>query len=270
VYSKQQPWNSDQSLLVIENRGGSPSPLVLDGKTYAPKQSLCPSLHPYDYRWHPSRDHASELIDVDAAGTELRWLDVRTCTRTRTWSLPLTSDYGIGSGEGNPSSDGRFVAVGNNQAMVVVDMDPRPPFVPYPSKRIGPVYTFPPCSLGVVPCQIDWVSISPSGKYVVVKYSGADSTADAHRVFEVDPQTRSRSSRTAAWRGVPVRCGSYATAGRNGFVHSSRSSTPTWRWTAFRPGRGRGSIGSAAPVRAPAWVRGGRVIKSATQCATDG
>ena len=104
TYSKQQPWNADQSLLVIENRGGSPSPLVLDGKTYAPRQSLCPSLHPYDYRWHPSREHASELIDVNESGTELRWLDVRTCTRTRNWSLPLTADYGIGSGEGNPST----------------------------------------------------------------------------------------------------------------------------------------------------------------------
>ena len=208
VYSKQQPWNSDQSLLVIENRGGSPSPLVLDGKTYAPRQSLCPSLHPYDYRWHPSREHASELIDVDGSGTELRWLDVRTCTRTRSWTLPLTSDYGIGSGEGNPSSDGRFVAVGNNQAMVVVDMDPRPPFLPYPSKRIGPVYTFPPCSLGVVPCQIDWVSISPSGKYVVVKYSGVDSTADAHRVYEVDPNSLALKPHVMA--AGSVRCGSFA------------------------------------------------------------
>ena len=34
VYSKQQPWSSDGSLIVTENRGGgSPSPMFLDGTT---------------------------------------------------------------------------------------------------------------------------------------------------------------------------------------------------------------------------------------------
>src|SRR6058998_1974651 len=38
VYSKQQPWNSDETMISIENRsGGSPSPLILDGTTYQPK-----------------------------------------------------------------------------------------------------------------------------------------------------------------------------------------------------------------------------------------
>src|SRR5262245_28637550 len=38
VYSKQQPWNADETLISIENRGasGSPSPLILDGLTYEP------------------------------------------------------------------------------------------------------------------------------------------------------------------------------------------------------------------------------------------
>ena len=215
VYSKQQPWNSDQSLLIIENRGGSPSKLVLDGKSYLPKQSLCPSLQPYDYRWHPSRERPTVLIDVNSSGSELRWIDVQTCTRTRSWSLPIAADYGIGSGEGNPSNDGRFVAIGNDQAMVVVDMDPRPPFAPYPNRRIGPVYTFPPCSLATTPCRIGHLSISPSGRYVEVKYSGADSTADAERIYEVDANTLALRPHVMA--GSSLRCGSFASR-PNGWI----------------------------------------------------
>jgi len=42
VYSKQQPWNSDNTLLTIENRsGGSPTPMIIDGTTYAPKLAPC-------------------------------------------------------------------------------------------------------------------------------------------------------------------------------------------------------------------------------------
>ena len=38
VYSKQQPWNSDNTLLTIENHGGgSPTPMILDGTTYLPR-----------------------------------------------------------------------------------------------------------------------------------------------------------------------------------------------------------------------------------------
>src|SRR5690349_1623825 len=69
TYSKQQPWNSDGTLLVVENRsGGSPSILFLDGNTYAPKFAGGSPL--YDYRWHPSPAHANTMINVNSAGTE--------------------------------------------------------------------------------------------------------------------------------------------------------------------------------------------------------
>ena len=81
VYSKQQPWNSDNTLLSIENRGGgSPSPLILDGSTYAPRLAPCANYARYDYRWHPSPLHHHEQINVDPTGTELMWFDVVTCT----------------------------------------------------------------------------------------------------------------------------------------------------------------------------------------------
>ena len=100
VYSKQQPWSSDESLISIENRsGGSPTPLILDGTSYAPKLAPCPNYDLYDYRWHPSPAHPHEQINVNSSGNELMWFDVTTCTKTRTWTLPVAANYGIGSGE---------------------------------------------------------------------------------------------------------------------------------------------------------------------------
>jgi hypothetical protein len=220
VYSKQQPWSSDQSLLVVENRdGGWPTPLILDGATYAPRYGRCPSDDLYDYRWHPDPRHPHELINVDRAGTGLSWIDVTTCTRTRAWTLPLKADYGIGSGEGNPSNDGRFVAIGNATAMVVVDMDPRPPFAPYPHARVGPVYAFPPCSLTAgnpKDCRIGNLSISPSGRYIDVKYgAGGDTTVEMHRVFEVDSATL--AIRPHLMAAAALRCGSFQ-ARANGWI----------------------------------------------------
>jgi hypothetical protein len=208
VYSRQQPWNSDGTLLAIENRsGGSPAKLILDGRTYEPRYGSCPGDPRFDYRWHPGRAHPHEVINVDRSGTELMWWDVITCTKTRSWTLPIKADYGIGSGEGNPSNDGRFVAVGNQTQMVVIDMDPQPPHASYPAKRIGPVYTFPPCSLAGG-CRIGNLSVSASGRYVDVKYAGKDTTADLHRIYSVEPQTLALTPQPMA--AGSLRCGSFA------------------------------------------------------------
>jgi hypothetical protein len=212
TYSRQQPWSSDNSMVIIDNWSpGFPTPLILDGTSFAPKLAPCPNSHLWDYRWHPSTLHSHEMINVDSAGTELSWFDVTTCTTTRSWALPITVDYGIGSGKGNPSQDGRFVALNNNSAMFIVDMDPQPPYPPYPSVRMGPVYTFPPCSLTTDAPNlwtIDNVSISPSGKYVDVKFgSGNDTTLDANRIYEVDPATLALKPHNMADNSL--RCGSF-------------------------------------------------------------
>ena len=212
VYSKQQPWSSDNSMITIENRGpGATSPLILDGTTYVPKFAPCPDYPLWDYRWHPSKLHPHEQINVNKSGTELMWFDVTTCTKTRSWRLPIKVDYGIGSGEGNPSNGGRFVALGSNTAMFIVDMDPQPPYKPYPSVRIGPVYTFPPCSLTAAAPNswtIGHLSVSASGRYVVVKFSsGNDTTLDAHRIYEVDSTTLALRPHNMADHSL--RCGSF-------------------------------------------------------------
>jgi hypothetical protein len=181
-YSKRQPWNADQTLLMIDNKqGGSPTPLFLDGKTYQPLYGPPSGYSRYDYRWHPSVSHANEQINVTSAGTELMWFDIVRRTKTRSWTLPFAVD-GIGQGEGNASQDGRFILLADTNRIFVVDMDPQPPHAPYPNKRIGPAHTITTCN--VPDCEIDWVSISPSGKYGVVSYHG-----DYVQVFDVDPLT---------------------------------------------------------------------------------
>ena len=220
-YSTVEPWNADGTLVAIENReGGSPSPLILDGDTFAPRLGRCDGDDLWDWRWHPSPAHPHEQINVNKAGNELMWFDVTTCTKTRSWRLPITVDYGIGSGEGNPSNDGRFVALGNDTDMFVVDMDPRPPFAPWPSRRIGPVYHFPPESLSTDAPGV-WtignLSISPSGKYVDVKFSTKDPrTEDAHRIFEVDATTLALRPHDMA--AASLRCGDFQSR-PNGWIY---------------------------------------------------
>jgi len=180
-YSKDEPWNADQTLIALQNAGpgGFPKRLYLDSKTYQPRYAPCPNYHVGDDRWHPLRTHANERINVD--GTHLEWFDVTTCKETRSWTLPLAADY-FGMTEGNPSFDGRFVVLGDATRMFVVDMDPQPPERPYPAPRIGPVVSLNAC--GLPKCKATWLSISPSGKYAVVHYPG-----EAIQVWDVDPVT---------------------------------------------------------------------------------
>jgi hypothetical protein len=180
-YSKDEPWSADGAFYFIENRGGSPTDLVLDGHTFAPLFGVPSSAGLYDFRWHPAKAHAHEMINVNSSGTELAWVDAPTGHKTRTWTLPFAVS-GYGSGEGNASHDGRFIALASGSQMVVVDMDPQPPFAAYPSKRIGPARTISDC--GLSSCAIDWVSVSSSGRYAVVSYDG-----DYPRVYDIDANT---------------------------------------------------------------------------------
>jgi hypothetical protein len=178
-YSKDQPWNSDGTLLMLENKG-TPRRVALDGHSYLPRYEECANYDRGDDRWHPSPQYPH--VRINAKGTELSWFDVVTCTKLRSWTLPFAVRM-IGDGEGNPSLDGRYLALCDSSRMFVVDMDPRPPYAPYPNVRIGPVYDFlAGCTLPE--CRLGWVSVSPSGKYVVCKYGG-----DYPRVFDLDPQT---------------------------------------------------------------------------------
>ncbi|GEM_PF-1659374 len=183
-YSKDQPWNSDGSLLVLQNKksGGTPKQLYLDGNTYQPKFGICSNYNLGDDRWHPSKQHPRERINVK--NSTLEWFDVVSCTQTRSWTLPFAVNY-FGSGEGNTSVDGRFVALADNTRMFLVDMEPQAPFATYASgnRRLGPIVDISNCGLSTG-CTVGHVSVSPSGKYVIVSYK-----SDHIRVFDINPQT---------------------------------------------------------------------------------
>lgn len=204
-YSKDQPWSADGSLLALQN-SDAPRQVFLDGETYQPRLGRCRDYRYGDDRWHPAPTHAHERINVNRG--ELMWFDVVTCTETRHWDLPLSA-VGLGMGEGNVSFDGRFVALSDGRKAFLVDMDPQAPYPPYPRGRIGPLVDVTDCAVSSG-CSIDWVSVSPSGKYVVVAYQG-----DYDRVYDVDPVTL-----TFAPRHIPAgypNC--HGTADR-GFIYS--------------------------------------------------
>ena len=202
-YSKEQPWNADGSLMVIFN--GSDI-VFLDGETYEPRFGRCDNYPQNDDRWHPTLAHKNERINV--RGTQLIWHDVVNCVRTRQWTLPFSvSDFG--PSEGNTSHDGRFIALTDGARMFVVDMDPQAPFAPYPASRIGPAVRIDECGLSGG-CRIDWVSVSASGKYVVINYDG-----DHPRVFDVNPATLELTPRVMP-SGAP-RCSGGAAA--KGFIY---------------------------------------------------
>jgi len=204
-YAKDQPWSADGALYCIQNAGGgSPSPVILDGHTFALRIRVPSGAGLYDYRWHPAMAHPREMINVNSSGTELSWVDATTGLKTRTWTLPFAVS-GFGQGEGNASFDGRYVALASATRMFVVDMDPRPPYPPYPNRRIGPALDISSCGLSSG-CTIDWVSASASGRYAVVNYDG-----DHPRVFDVDPATLALSPHPEA-SGSP-RCSGTAAGG---------------------------------------------------------
>ena len=204
-YSKDQPWNADGTLLALQNRGGgSPTLLFLNGESYEPRFGRCGGYRGDD-RWHPDTAYANVRIAVQ--DTVLVWFDVVNCRELRRWSLPWPV-IGLGMSEGNVSADGRFVALSDGRRMFIVDMDPGTPLAPYPNRRIGPPVDISDCRVTST-CAVGWVSISPSGRYVVVAYRGA-----RLRVYDVDHEAL-----TATPRPLPASAPRCTGTGAQGFIY---------------------------------------------------
>jgi hypothetical protein len=188
-YTNDNPWNADQSLIILQNltlsgSSASPETVMLDGNTYVPVGVTCPNYSLSDDRWHPSIAHKNERINV--SGTSLEWFDVVNCVQTRHWTLPISGNNDFAQ---NPTADGRFAVMDSGTQIVVVDMDPQPPFAPYPSQRIGPVYTYNP-GCPIASCTSGHISISPDGLYVMIHYAG-----DHQQIFDINPSTLAVSPR---------------------------------------------------------------------------
>lgn len=182
-YTNDEPWNADGSLIALQNLNASancfgPCMILLDGTTYVPTKIPCGSYSPYDDRWHPLVAHKNERINVH--GTSLEWFDVVACAQTRHWALTISGSNDFAQ---NPTADGRFVVVDSGTQMQVVDMDPQPPFAPYPNSRIGAPYTYSP-GCPIASCSSGHISISPDGKYVMLHYAG-----DHQQIFDINATT---------------------------------------------------------------------------------
>ncbi len=186
--AKDAVWNADESLMVLKVVRGAPGHLFLDGRTYAPH--VLRSGPGGETRWHPTL--ADIMIYVRSDCRVGHW-NVRSNTVTTIFTGVGYTGCGLGPWEGNTSHDGRWLAVAATRASdgrrvaFAVDLAGRKK---YPDLDLA--------AQGVT--DLDWVSISASGKYLVVNgtISGCATVGggcDATKVF-----TRSGVAVGPFWR----------------------------------------------------------------------
>lgn len=164
-YSNDQPWNADQTLIAMDQPGGNPDLLFLDGTTYRPKLPRCATYRRRDDRWHPTLPN----VRINADRTLLEWFDIARCARVKAWTLPFPVAF-LGLTNGNVSDDGRLIALGTTSQMFVVDMV---------GDRVGPA-----TSIAYGGWRPTGLGVSASGRYAWVHYRG-----DHNRIFDIDRAT---------------------------------------------------------------------------------
>ena len=153
-YSKVPVWNADQSMMILDMglslMKNGPSPIFLDGSTY---QLLFTKESPgSEVRWHPREPDLMVYVGGNEVGT---W-NVRTGEKTVIESFPGYVRFRLVPGEGNISLDGSMLAVyarkGDDKVAFAYDMLKK---VKYPDLDLNGI-------------GVDWVSISPLGRYLVL------------------------------------------------------------------------------------------------------
>ncbi|MEQ1860294.1 MAG: hypothetical protein ABMA13_10185 [Chthoniobacteraceae bacterium] len=168
-YSKDAAWNCDQSLLILARHHGFPSALFLDGRTYQPLfgRNKSPGT---EVRWHPKQP--DNMVWVK--GNEIGLWDVRADKAQVIATLVGYSDFHIGPWEGNLSRDGRKIVVngmkGGERAAFAYDLH---------EKRKWP-------DLALDGIDVDWVSVSASGKFLVVNGKFSGDKGDQTQVHDLD------------------------------------------------------------------------------------
>jgi hypothetical protein len=143
IYAKKQPWNSDGTKIMT---GGWPAK-ILDGNTYeVVSTTYCRSL------W----SNTNPDMTYDSHLNRLYRRNIVTQNEVILKTFSGYTTVSIGEGEGNLSSDDRYVALiatsGSQKTILVYDITN--------DEIIGTK------SLGTA--NIDWVSVSQSGEYVVM------------------------------------------------------------------------------------------------------
>ncbi len=143
IYAKKQPWNADGTKIMT---AGWPSK-ILDGNTYEVlTTAYCRSL------W----SNVEPDITYDSHENQLFRRNIVTQNETVLKTFSGYSSVSVGDGEGNLSNDDRYVALiatsGSQKTILVYDI--------FNDEILGTK------SLGTA--NIDWVSVSQSGEYVVM------------------------------------------------------------------------------------------------------
>jgi len=225
-YMLNEPWNSDQSDMLVENEiddcGIAPtdsqntSTMVIDGAAYTLKMGI-PSVDPDssgDHRWHPI--HATELMNIPDQpynGQNLAWLfDLSKNKLDATFPLPLGPLW-FGNSKGNISSSGRYVAMLDTTLTKLWVLDA--------VKNVsGPIFDLTAEGLGGT---VSWAAVASSGKYYVLHYNpfgtGTGST-DAIRIFTVNLNAGPKYLTLSRQGYSPSIAFSCAGNPANGFVYS--------------------------------------------------
>lgn len=155
-YSKDNPWSADGRLLFLSRFSPALSfqYLFMDGITYQPLFGR--NVPGPEARWHPTKPDT--MIYVTANGSAGYW-NVRTNTFAVRAAASGYSSASMGNNEGNPSYDGRYVAILATRAdgkKVTYALD-------LVAGTKGPDVDL--AASGA--SSTDWASVSAGGRYIV-------------------------------------------------------------------------------------------------------
>lgn len=159
-YSKRQAWNANETRMIIFSAEGKC--FLYDGSSYQFIKEL-PGLEGEDIFWHPS--NPNQIIFVP--DNVIRSYNILNDQISEIYTFPQYSWVNT-RGEGNLSRDGRYYAfVGQTYDTTTHFKD----ILVFDLQTNSVISTMPlPASLE----DFDWVSISPTGNYVVVNYATMD------------------------------------------------------------------------------------------------
>jgi len=173
-YSARQPWNADESIIYLgkhkSSSGGWGSSLFLNGETYEviKKANNIPSAN--EQRWHPTNPDLMMLLRDDGVYT---W-SYSTGTTTQLFSLSGYSNTSTGN-TGNYSNDGTKAGIyarRNSDGKTV-------------AFAIDMADNIKHNDIDMTGVDIDYVSISPLGNYVLVN-AVFDGHNDSTKIFDLN------------------------------------------------------------------------------------
>jgi hypothetical protein len=177
-YSKDQPWSADEAYIVLKqvsNEWGAGSYLFLDGTTYAPLfTSTGGTSGGGEKRWHPTV--ADQMITLNSNGRVVWWNPVTNTTTVKVAAVLGYTAHEMGPNEGNPTYDGSKLvakAVRSSDSHVVARL------INIDAGTVGVVIDM--TAAGLV--DLDWVSISPLGTYVVAEGDFGLGRSDTRKVW---------------------------------------------------------------------------------------